>query len=157
LPTLAAFAGAQLPADRAIDGQNIAPLLTTRTAPTPHERLLFFSNAEVAAVRTQDWRLVVRSFYQTFDAQLDRLNYRLLFDMKSDRGETESVWHLFPEIAARLEAMLLAARKEFAGLVQQKPLPAAGAPIQLPGETRPAPAQPTMPIFSDQPPLKGGT
>jgi arylsulfatase A len=156
LPTLAALAGAKTPTDRVIDGQNIAPLLTTRAASTPHEKLFFFSNAEVAAVRTQDWRLVVRTFYQTFDVPLDRFNYRLLFDMKADRGETESVWALFPKVAAQLEAMIVAARKEFAGLVQQKPLPAAGAPIQLPGETRPPPPQPSLPNFSDQPPMNAG-
>jgi arylsulfatase A len=153
MPTLARMAGVELPGDRVIDGQDIGPLLTRRAAATPHERLLFFSNAEVAAVRTPDWRLVVRSFYQTFDVPLEALGYRLLFDMKADRGETVSVWHLFPAVATRLEAMLLAARAEFAPLSQQRPSPAAGAPIQLPGGERPAPARPSLPTFGDQPPM----
>jgi uncharacterized sulfatase len=154
LPTLAAAAGAALPSDRVIDGENILPLLTRRSAPSPHERLLFFSNEHVAAVRTQDWRLVVRTFYQTFDVPFEPFGYRLLFDMNKDRGETESVWHLFPDIAAKLEAMLVAARKEFSGLVQQRPVAAAGQPIQLPGKTRPGPERPTLPAFGDQPPIK---
>jgi uncharacterized sulfatase len=153
VPTLARITGAELPADRVIDGQDISALLLRRGTATPHERLLFFSNAEIAAVRTQDWRLVVRSFYQTFDVPFEALGYRLLFDLRRDRGETTSVWQLFPDVAARLEQMLVAARAEFAGLVQQRPLPAAGAPIQLPGETRPAPPGPALPRFGDQPPV----
>jgi arylsulfatase A len=153
LPTLAALSGATLPRDRVIDGKDIWPLLSRRAATTPHERLLFFSNEHIAAVRTADWRLVIRTFYQIFDANLDQFNYRLLFNMRSDRAETTSVWHKFPQIAARLEALLLAARQEFAGLVQQRPLPGAGQPVQLPGETRQPPASPA-PIFGDQPPMR---
>ena len=153
LPTLAYVARANLPTNRIIDGKNIADILTRRATPTPHERLLFFSNAEIAAVRTNDWRLVVRTFYQTFDVPLEVFGYRLLFDMRKDRGETQSVWHVFPEVAARLETMLTVARAEFAQLPQQQPIPASGAPIQLPAGERPAPAGITRPQFGDQPPI----
>lgn len=154
LPTLAAATGAEPPADRVIDGQNILPLLTRRTGASPHERLLFFSNASVAAVRTQDWRLVVRSFYQTFDAPLELFNYRLLFDMRADRGETVSVWHRFPQVAARLERMLQEARREFDPLPQQRTDPTRPGPVQLPGVERPAPPRPVPPALGDQPPMQ---
>jgi arylsulfatase A len=153
LPTIAAATGAAVPADRPIDGRNILPLLTERGQASPHERLLFFSNAAIAAVRTQDWRLVVRSFYATVDVPFEALGYRLLFDMRADRGETVSVWHLFPAVAARLEAMLSAARAEFAGLPQQRTDLSRPAPIQLPAGERPAPAAPQLPTFGDQPPI----
>lgn len=153
LPTLASLAGVEAPQDRVIDGRNIWPLLTTPRASTPHQRLLFFSNEHIAAVRTQDWRLVVRSFYQTFDAPLESLGYRLLFDLRRDRGETVSVWDRHPEEAARLEAMLMEARAEFAALPQQRPIPGAGQPIQLPGEERPALTNPA-PVLGDQPPMR---
>jgi len=156
LPTIAAATGAAAPTDRPIDGQNILPLLTRRASTTPHERLLFFSNASVAAVRTQDWRLVMRSFYQTLDVPFDALGYRLLFDMRADRGETDSVWHLFPEVARRLEAMLVKARAEFGALPQQRTDFAKPGPIQLPGETRPQPPGPNLPTFGDQPPIETG-
>lgn len=154
MPTLAAISGARLPTDRVIDGKTIWPLLTTRNAATPHERLLFFSNENIAAVRTQDWRLVVRSFYQTFDVPLDQFNYRMLFDVRADRGETENVWERNQSVARRLEDMLQAARAEFAALPQQRPIPAAGQPVQLPGETRP-PTSP-LPNLGVQPPMHKG-
>lgn len=153
LPTLARIAGASLPNDRVIDGKDITPILTRRTAKTPHERLLFFSNAEIAAVRTSDWRLVVRSFYQQFDVPFDAFGYRLLFNMRTDRSETTSVWHLFPDTVARLEGMLVTARSEFSGLAQQRPLPALGAPIQLPAGERPGPTKQTFPQLGNQPPI----
>jgi arylsulfatase A len=131
LPTLARLAGGQVPTDRVIDGRDIWPLWTNANAATPHERLLFFSNASIAAVRTLDWRLVVRAYYLTFDAPLDRFNYRLLFNMKTDRAETTSLWDRLPEIGARLQAMLAAAQAEFAVLPQNRTDPFAQAPVQL--------------------------
>lgn len=136
LPTLAALAGAKVPADRVIDGQDIWPIMSRRGAPTPHDKLIFFSNANIAAVRTQDWRLVVRAFYATFDAPLDQLNYRLLFDMKKDRGETVSLADRFPDVVGRLKAMIEAARVEFGAITQQRTSPQPDGPIQLPNETR---------------------
>lgn len=156
LPTIAAATGARAPTDRPIDGQNILPVLTRKGAATPHESLLFFSNASVAAVRTADWRLVVRSFYATVDVPFEALGYRLLFDMKADRGETVSVWHLFPQVAARLEAMLVQARAEFGSLPQQRTDLSRPGPIQLPAGERPAPAGPNLPTFGDQPPIATG-
>ncbi|MFY7760227.1 sulfatase [Aquidulcibacter sp.] len=137
LPTLAALAGAKVPTDRVIDGQNIWPILSKRGAVTPHDKLYFFSNANVAAVRTQDWRMVVRAYYLNFDAPLDQFNYRLLFNMKNDRGETVSLADRFPEIVDRLKAMIDAARAEFGAITQQRTSPQADGPIQLPNETRP--------------------
>jgi arylsulfatase A len=154
VPTLTALSGSSLPRDRIIDGKDMLPMLTRARAQSPHDSLLFFSNADVAAVRTSDWRLVVRTYYQNFDVPLVSLGYRLLFDMKADRGETNSVWDLFPDVAARLEAILVAARAEFGAIPQQRPLPAAGAPIQLPGEQRPGPATPALPRFGNQPPMQ---
>lgn len=140
LPTLAKLGGAAVPADRVIDGRDIWPLWTERAARSPHERLLFFSNANIAAVRTQDWRLVVRAFYQTFDAPLDRFGYRLLFDLKRDPAESFSVLDRFPAMTARLQAMLEAARDEFAAITQHRTDPFAQGPAQLPGGPRPRPA-----------------
>ncbi|HCP64126.1 MAG TPA: hypothetical protein DIU09_06005, partial [Hyphomonadaceae bacterium] len=153
LPTLARNAGATLPSDRVINGKDIMPILTSSTTKTPHERLLFFSNSEIAAVRTSDWRLVVRGFYQQFDVPFDALGYWLLFNMRTDRSETTSVWHLFPDIVARLEGMLISARSEFSGLSQQRSLPAVGAPIQLPAGERPGLTKQSYPQLGSQPPI----
>lgn len=135
LPTLSALAGARVPTDRVIDGQDIWPILTKRGAQTPHEKLFFFSNANIAAVRTQDWRLLVRAYYLTIDAPLDQFNYRLLFDMKNDRGETVSLADRFPDVVGRLRAMIDAARAEFGAIAQPRTDPYANGPVWMPNET----------------------
>ncbi|MFN7673978.1 MAG: hypothetical protein ACK5OV_01020, partial [bacterium] len=66
-----------------------------------------------------------------------QFNYRLLFNMKNDRGETVSLADRFPEIVDRLKAMIDAARAEFGAITQQRTSPQADGPIQLPNETRP--------------------
>lgn len=152
-PTVAGVAGVPVPQDRVIDGRDIWPLLTRRQAQTPHQHLLFFTHDQIAAVRTQGWRYVVRTSYQTFDVPLDVLNYRLLFDMRTDRSEQISVFDRHPDIAAQLNAVLMAARAEFAPIPQVRPTPAAGLPIQLPGGPRPGPETPARPILGDQPPM----
>lgn len=143
-PSLALWAGAPALEGLALDGRDIRPLLTQRGAKSPHPHLLFFSNADIAAVRTQDWRLVLRSYYLTHNASLEQFNYRLLFDMKRDPAETYSLADRFPEVVARLQAVVDAARAEFAGLAQAQvdPFNRAKAPVQLPTPApteRPAP------------------
>jgi uncharacterized sulfatase len=153
LPTLTHLVGVRPPQDRVIDGRNIFPLLTERHARTPHERLLFFANENVAAIRTQDWRLVTRSYYQTFDAPLGNLGYRLLFNVQRDPHENYNVWDRHPDVVARLEGMMRDARAEFAAIPQQRPVPGANQAVQLPGEERP-PLQNLAPILGDQPPMR---
>jgi uncharacterized sulfatase len=130
LPTFAALAGASVPADRPIDGKDIWPLMRGERT-SPHEHLLFFSNAEIAAARTQDWRLVLRAYYQTFDAPLERFGARMLFNVREDPGETVNLIDRHPEIAADLQARVDAARQVFASLPQQRtdPFQRDAAPI----------------------------
>lgn len=119
LPTLASLAGAKLPEGVIIDGKDIWPLFRgARTS--PHEELLFFANADIAAVRTQEWRLVLRAYYQTIDAPLERYNARLLFRMSDDPGETSNLIDRHPDIAADLQARVDAARLRLADLPQQR-------------------------------------
>ena len=57
--TAAAAAGANLPADRIIDGVDLTPhVLGTATAEVPHE-YLFFRSGAAQAVRDQRWKLMV--------------------------------------------------------------------------------------------------
>jgi uncharacterized sulfatase len=141
LPTLAAVSGASLPTDRAIDGRNILPLLTRRGAPTPHESLLFFLNGDIAAIRTQDWRMVVRAWYLNFNAPLEQFGLRLLFDMRRDPGETVNLAERRPDVLSRMRAMLEEARAVFKDMPQTRTDPFAKGPAQLPGGPRePAPA-----------------
>jgi arylsulfatase A len=103
LPTLAALAGADLPGDLVLDGKDISGMLVA-DAPSPHEELVLFDNANVAAVRAGKWKYVVRSYYRGMDIPLAQHGYPLLFDLETDPGENYSLISLNPEIAAEMKA-----------------------------------------------------
>ena len=123
LPTLAAWCGA--PAVSAeLDGGNISSLLTTRGAASPHDELLLFLNEDIAAIRTQRYKYVVRSHYRSLDAQLDlpgRTDWPVLVDMANDPGESYDVSSRHPDVLADLTARLERARAKFDPLRTPKP------------------------------------
>lgn len=104
-PTIAALTGAKLPDDRPIDGKNILDVLKG-AAESPHEYLLLYEATQIAAVRTQRWKLVVQSWYRGINAQIGRREYHyypgLLFDLEKDPGELYSFTREYPEIAVQL-------------------------------------------------------
>jgi arylsulfatase A len=110
LPTLASLAGRPPPEGVELDGRDISGLLTGEGA-SPHDEILLFDNNHVAAVRTERWKLVTRSYYRTYDIPLDRLP--LLFDMREDPGETYSVASLHPEVLADMQARIARARARY--------------------------------------------
>lgn len=109
LPTLAGMAGAQLPEGLELDGRDLGGVIF-EGRDSPHDAIILFDNAKVAAVRTPDWKYVVRSYFRTFDIPLGRFNYPLLFDIRRDPGENYSVASLHPEVAEALKARVKAAR-----------------------------------------------
>jgi arylsulfatase A len=127
LPTLARWSGSALP-DVTLDGADITSLLTTRNAPSPHDQLILFNNEDVAAIRTQRWKYVVRSYYRTFEAPLDtigRPDWTVLIDMANDPGETYDVSSRHPDVLADMERRVAQARATFDPLRTQKPTPPA--------------------------------
>jgi len=117
LPTVLSLAGLPLP-DVELDGRDVSGMLTTGHG-SPHEEILLFDNTHVAAVRTERWKLVARSYYRTYDIPLDRLP--LLFDMTDDPGETYSVASLHPDALADMRARLERARARFDPIGKQFP------------------------------------
>lgn len=123
LPTIAKWTGAPAP-DAHLDGADITSLLTIRNAPSPHDELVLFVNEDVAAIRTQRWKYVVRSFYRTYDAQLDaagRDDWALLVDMQNDPQESYDVSSRHPDVLADLTARVTRARATFDPLKKPKP------------------------------------
>jgi arylsulfatase A-like enzyme len=57
-PTALAAAGVEPPADRALDGRNLLPLLTSN-APSPHDVIFGMTGPRVAAIRDARWKLHV--------------------------------------------------------------------------------------------------
>ena len=110
LPTLLAMAGKPQVSDRELDGRDISGMLKDG-AESPNEEIVLFDNNKVAAVRTERWKYVARSYYRTYDVPLDR--YPLLFDMDVDPGENYSMARNFPDAAADMRARLEKARAKY--------------------------------------------
>ena len=57
LPTIAALSGAEMPSDRAIDGQDLSPTWSDPDHSLPNRTLGFYSHGILEAVRVGDWKL----------------------------------------------------------------------------------------------------
>ena len=91
-PTLAKLAGTSAPADRKIDGKDIAPILLGKPgAKTPHDRFFYQQGGELAAVRSGDWKLMAKG---------------QLFNLRTDIGEENNVAARNPKVVRRLRKML---------------------------------------------------
>jgi len=116
LPTIMSWTGSPPPVTE-LDGLDISRLLTMRGAPSPHDELILFNNEEVAALRTSRWKLVVRSYYRTIEAPLDRPDrpdWQVLVDLQNDPSESYDVSALHPDALRDLTERLNRARTKFA-------------------------------------------
>ena len=111
-----------------IDGKDISSLLKTRGARSPHDELVLFNNEKVAAIRTQDWKLVVRSYYRTLDLPIEQYGYAHLVDVKADPGEAYNVAALHPDVMKDMMARVDRAKKTF------EPLGLKQVPDRLPNK-----------------------
>jgi arylsulfatase A-like enzyme len=102
LPTAAEIAGARPP--EKIDGISFLPTLLGQAQTNQHEFLYweFHENGSKQAVRAGDWKAV----RLTPDASLE------LYNLKTDPGEAVNLADRNPEVVARIEAYLKAARTE---------------------------------------------
>lgn len=101
LPTLAALAGARIPAG--IDGVDVSPTLLGRAQPELRQRLLyweFFEGGFQQAARRGDWKVVRPRAGQPLE----------LFNLAHDPAETRDLAPNHPEIVARFEQDLDSAR-----------------------------------------------
>ena len=126
LPTLAALAGVELPAELVLDGVDIRPQLQGADD-SPHDVLYFFDNENIAAVRTSRWKLMLHSYYRKNLAAFERFeqgigfDYWLLFDMQSNAPERYSVARENPKVLDDMLAKLDAGRRQFADLRTRPP------------------------------------
>jgi uncharacterized sulfatase len=119
-PTLTRLAGWQAPDSHLLDGRDFWAVLIGSQF-SPHEVLYFFTNNEIAAVRTQRWKLVVSSFYRSGHGYFDRKNrrfgpYWLLFDMERDPGERYSLAVENSRVLERMRDLLQKGRGELESL-----------------------------------------
>ncbi|MEX2580742.1 MAG: sulfatase-like hydrolase/transferase [Verrucomicrobiales bacterium] len=101
MPTFAALAGAETPADRVLDGKDIGPLLRAEEgARSPHEAFFYYHGNELQAVRSGVWKLFLP---RTRDrrGRTEEIPARL-YDVHSDPGETTDRIAEEPEVVERL-------------------------------------------------------
>jgi len=93
-PTIARFAGRQLPMLQVIDGVDISPLLLNQPVSTPlRTDFAYFDGPQLMAVRQGDWKLHL----QTPDGKA-----RVLYNLKDDMGETQNVAGANPDVVETL-------------------------------------------------------
>lgn len=95
LPTLAGIAAARLPADRTLDGVDLAPLLL-QAKPLPDRPLYFYFPEKLQAVRLGDWKLMRRPADQALQ----------LFNLKQDPTESTDQSARHPDTLHRLRDLM---------------------------------------------------
>jgi len=99
--TIAAAAGATLPADRKLDGVNLIPFVTGEDLSNPHDTL-FWREGHQQAVLHKGWKLI----------RAERPDKRWLFHLASDPTEQVNLAAEAPAKVAELEALLAAHNAE---------------------------------------------
>ena len=119
LPTLATISG--MPSDRSLhlDGRDILSVLSGRTDTSPHEVLYFFNNERIAALRTQDWKMVVQASYRDIQRRLPEHDVLLLFDMRRDPQERYSLAAHRPDKWQELQVYLKRGQRELETPIHQ--------------------------------------
>jgi arylsulfatase A len=113
MPSFAGLAGADVPADRIIDGKDIWPLMAGEAgAKTPHEAFYYYRDDRLQAVRNGRWKLhVYRPEWQ------GQPHAPLLYDLANDIGEKNDVAAGNPDVVKRLQALAERARQDMGDVV----------------------------------------
>lgn len=106
-PTLTTIAKATLPVDQKLDGVDMSQLLQGNTAPTRNEPMFweFAGYGGIVAIRDGKWKAVRRNMKRP-----KKLQDWELYDLESDRNETNDVSKQHPDVVARLESAFIATR-----------------------------------------------
>jgi len=119
LPTILALAGKPLPRTE-IDGRDLSDVLT-KGARSPHDELILFNNEKVAAIRTDRWKYVARSYYRGSEYPLSMVRSDLLFDVRADPAEAYNLASLHPDVVTDMQVRLKRAQAAFEPLAVHKP------------------------------------
>jgi arylsulfatase A-like enzyme len=142
LPTLAAIAGAPLPANK-IDGVNMLPLLKGDTTADPRKSFYYYyQKNSLEAVTDGRWKLVFphqgrsyAGFLPGKDGQPGPVNENFsfeggLYDLRRDPGERYNVKDAYPEIVDQMEKIASEAREDLGDDLSGNP----GKNRRLPGK-----------------------
>ncbi len=116
LPTFAKLAGAEPPRDRIIDGGDIRPLLFGEAGATSRydeTGFFYYMMGQLQAVRAGPWKLYLPLEEKILNLQRQQQKSPvMLYDVRSDPGETKERSAEHPEVVARLTALADKARAD---------------------------------------------
>jgi arylsulfatase A len=115
LPTFARLAGGGPPADRKVDGHDIAPLFFGEpNAKTPYEAFFYYDEEQLQAVRSGPWKLFLplESFRVHPHFKKGQRGEPLLFNVVDDIGSGHNVAEQHPGVVERLMALAEQARDD---------------------------------------------
>jgi len=95
LPTFANLAGAEIPADRVLDGQDILPVLAANEE-SPHKAFFYYNQEELEAIRSGEWK------FRIAGKESPALN-----NSKNDISESTDFVLNNPDIVDRLRTLAL--------------------------------------------------
>jgi arylsulfatase A len=104
LPTLAAMAGAPVPADRPLDGGDLTPVLRG-TGPSPRQEYFYYRGSTLQAVRSGRYKLHLVTRLEGHDQSPHPIDPPWLYDLDQDPAEQYDIAKEQPEVVARLRAL----------------------------------------------------
>ncbi|MEA2711190.1 MAG: arylsulfatase [Phycisphaerales bacterium] len=155
LPTFAKLIGGELPADRIIDGKDIAPLMFNEPgAKSPHETFYYYWGKQLHAVRAGKWKLI---FPHEFNSKPPspvgggkptkyvKTNIELsLYDLDADAGEATNVIADHADVVVRLQAIAETARDDLGDTLTNRE----GKNVREPGRLPASASAATAPAVS---------
>ncbi len=100
MPTIAHYCGVRLPATR-IDGRNIASVIASSDAPSPHA-VLHWQHGNQWAVREGDWKLVFNGPASEYKGRRIPAEKIFLTNLPADPGETKNLAGSHREVVKKL-------------------------------------------------------
>jgi arylsulfatase A len=104
LPTLAALAGAPLPADRVLDGGDLTPVLRG-TGRSPRHEYFYYRGSTLQAVRSGKYKAHFVTRLEGHDQEPRRVDPPWLYDLDDDPGEQYDIAKEHPDVVAALRKM----------------------------------------------------
>jgi arylsulfatase A len=118
--TFAKIGGAEVPADRIIDGKDLWPLMTAQKgAKSPHEAFYYYQGFNLQAVRSGPWKLVFGALDEKGKAVTPMRHF--LYNLERDPGETTDVLEANPEAADRLRGLAEKMREDLGDNRRDRP------------------------------------
>jgi len=109
--TSLAAAGLEAPKDRAIDGNNLLPLLTGKQKQSPHDILYYYKGRDLQAARTGKWKYQLRHYVAYAPLGLPKGPW--LFNLEEDPNESYNLIDKYPEVAREFEKRIAEWNKNF--------------------------------------------